>query len=406
MKNEDVFSDMIMVIVIGYHYRRVRLINGSMSEEDRLHLDEDILSYLRSCQSSAAVSRKDIQKQLVAKKKDIKHALKRLVKQNVIAKNGKKYTYIQQQTSSSSSMGSGDIVPIAQRMRTKDDNTHQQLQSESNKNKVDLDDEIKRLEAELAADSSNSESDDDIGDDDYESEVDDDTPNNNKKAISFGEDSIHKYDDGKQTTNSHEADIGGTGVICLSNVANDRIEPLPQSALPQNKRKMLKGIDSVDNDEKYNNKRSKKQKQQEKEEHKVSEGLKHAVQDLLQNYIRPSQIDRPPFYCRVCQHQSSSQSEFDEHRASEFHKVAVKEEQKKTYCKLCRKQLTSVVQMEEHLKSKPHRQKMDYVKNKQRGLIGGRDSGGRGGRGGPWQNGNGRGGGRGMQNGSSRRQWC
>ena len=374
-------------------------------EEDRLSLDEDILSYLRSCQSSA-VSRKDIQKQLAVKKKDIKHVLKRLLKQNVIAKNGKKYTYIEQQ-SSSSSMSSEDIMPIAQRIRTKDDNTHQQLQSESNNNnKVDLDDEIKRLEAELAADdSSNSESDDDI-EDDYESEDADDTSNNKKKAISFGEDSIYKYSDGKQTTNSHEADIGGTGVICLSNVANDRIEPLPQSSLPQNKRKMLKGIDSVDDNEGSNNKRSKKQKQQDKEEHKVSEGLKHAVQDLLQNYIRPSQIDRPPFYCRVCQHQSSSQSEFDEHRASEFHKVAVKEEQKKTYCKLCRKQLTSVVQMEEHLKSKPHRQKMDYVKNKQRGFIGGRDSGGSGrGRGGSWQSSNGRGK-RDMQNDSSRRQWC
>jgi len=383
-----------------------------MSKEDRSSLDGDILSYLRrSCQSSAAaVSRKDIQKQLAVKKKDVKHTLKRLVKQNVIAKNGKKYTYIQPKSSSSSSsiVGSEDIVPIAQRMRTKDDDKHQQLQrGESNNNKVDLDDEIKRLEAELAADnSSNSESDDDIEDDDFES--DDDNTSNNKKTISFGEDSIHKYDNGKQTTNSHEADIGGTGVICLSNVANDRIEPLPQSALPQNKRKMLKGIDSVDDNEgsSSSNKRSKKQKLQDKEEHKVSEGLKHAVQDLLQNYIRPSQIDRPPFYCRVCQHQSSSQSEFDTHRASEFHKVAVKEEQKKTYCKLCRKQLTSVVQMEEHLKSKPHRQKMDYVKNKQRGLIGGRDSGGRGGRGrGGLQSSNGRGG-RGMQNGSSRRQWC
>jgi len=380
-----------------------------MSKEDRSSLDGDILSYLRSCQSSsAAVSRKDIQKQLSVKKKDIKHALKRLVKQNVIAKNGKKYTYNKQQSISSSSMSSEDIMPIAQRMRTKDDNTHQQLQSKPNNSKVDLDDEIKRLEAELAADSSsnNSESDDDIDiiEDDYES--DDANTSNKKKAISFGEDSIHKYGDGKQTTNSHEADIGGTGVICLSNVANDRIEPLPQSALPQNKRKMLKGIDSVDDNEESKNKRSKKQKQQDKEEHKVSEGLKHAVQDLLQNYIRPSQIDRPPFYCRVCQHQSSSQSEFDTHRASEFHKVAVKEEQKKTYCKLCRKQLTSVVQMEEHLKSKPHRQKMDYVKNKQRGLIGGRESGGRGGRGrgGSWQSSNGRG--RGMQNGSSRRQWC
>ena len=42
-------------------------------------------------------------------------------------------------------------------------------------------------------------------------------------------------------------------------------------------------------------------------------------------------------------------------------------EKKATYCKLCRKQLTSIVQMREHLQSKPHRERMDAVKQRQRG---------------------------------------
>ena len=114
--------------------------------------------------------------------------------------------------------------------------------------------------------------------------------------------------------------------------------------------------------------------------------IHHRINNNNQNYVRPSQLERPPYYCRICQHQSQSQSEFEEHRKSEFHIVAMAEEKKLMYCKLCRKQLTSVAQMEEHLKSRPHRERMDFVKRRQRGgsvnggIGGGRNNcGGRGG---------------------------
>ena len=395
----------------------------------------------------------------------MKRSLKRLVKLGVVVKKGKKMyaAYLEKREGNDdddddddegSSIDEGTLeaaddddaandVPMAQRIR--EAHKEQQFISPSiPKKKIYLDDEIARLEAELAADSD--DEDEDIDEKSSgASNSDSDAPNNNysKKAISFGKDSIHEYKEAyeskQHTSKSLNDDIvrDDTGIICLSNLANDRIKPLPQSALPQNKRKVLKGIDSAarhdndDNDDDDGSRRKKKRRknpnakggdseEEEQQQHTVSEGLKSAVSDLLQNYIRPSTIDRPPFYCRVCQHQSTSQSEFTNHRSTQFHVMAVKEEQKKTYCKLCRKQLTSVVQMEEHLKSRPHRDKMDYVKGKQRGLIGGSRNnnsnngfrrndnwgGGRGGRG-SWQqqmsNGRGRGG---KRNDSTGRQWC
>ena len=383
--------------------------NTMSNNKGLLTLEDDIISYLRDCRSGhTTTSRKDIQNQHKDfAKKEVKHALKRLVKRRIINRDGKSYAYIK----NSSKLQQNDIVPIGQRMPTEDD--EQQIGKSYNNEddiklskKMDLDEEIARLEAELAAD--DSDSDDDVSDEDLQdSECDEYTDATNyKKTISFGQDSIHEYAVQSKSQTKHVHDNNSDGIICLSNLANDRIEPLPQSALPQNKRKVLKGIDKDDAGEESMSKKRKKQRKQQDQEHTVSEGLKSAVQDLLQNYVRPSQLDRPPFYCRVCQHQSKSQSEFDTHRQSEFHLVAVKEEKKKTYCKLCRKQLTSVIQMEEHLKSKPHRDRMDYMKGKQRGLIGGgnrlSDGGGRGrGRGSSRQSN-----GRGTKNDSSGRQWC
>ena len=256
---------------------------------------------------------------------------------------------------------------------------------------VDLDDEIARLEAELAADDESDSDDDDMSEEEDEGRG---GVAMNRNAISFGETSVKEYDAGNiHSKRGSDAD----GIICLSNLADDRIAPLPQSALPQNKRRTLK-IDSAGDDAGGPNNRQKRKR--EPEQHAVSEGLRDAVKDLLQNYTPRLQVAGVPFHCRICQRQSSSQEEFDAHRKSDFHKAAVAEERRRTYCKLCRKQLTSVVQMEEHLKSRPHRERMDFVKEKQRG--GSWSGNGRGGRGGgrPTKRG---GGGKGDGSG---RQWC
>ncbi|KAL3782013.1 hypothetical protein ACHAW5_004532 [Stephanodiscus triporus] len=381
-----------------------------MGENNRgRSLKDDILSCLRGS-APAAVTRKEIQKQMnssfnhtltsdALSKKEIKHALKRLVKAGGVIKSGKEYSLISESEgrikTNVEDIDVGDAsdtlyVPIAQRMRkmprrVNDDAEVHKWES----NKTDLDEEIRRLEEDLAADTS--ESDDENDDDDENGEQIENGVESNKMAI-------HENDDSKRNYSQHDTDRieYSDGIICLSNLDNARIEPLPQNALPQNKRRQLKGVDSK--------KRTRlNSSNQPEQQHTISGGLKHAVQDLLQNYVRPSQLDRPPFYCRLCQHQSKSQSEFDSHRASVFHKVAVTEEKKSTYCKLCRKQLTSVIQMEEHLKSRPHRDRMNFVKGKQRGLVGantsvGRD-GGRGGEGFQEQR-------VGAKSDQSGRQWC
>ncbi|KAL7546210.1 hypothetical protein ACHAWF_009550 [Thalassiosira exigua] len=381
--------------------------------------DDAILSYLRGrgqvaegaeeeagavAVPGAGATRKEVRRHLTSSrgdagwtKKDVKRALKRLVKWGALVKRKKAYSAVAVNnmfkdggTEDEIEKGQGQAVPIAQRMKR---SRHRSNDDEDPSKEVelkgaDLDDEIRRLEAELAADSDGS---DNSGDDHDES----DEETERKSSISFGANTVHEIEQHNPQDDS--------GVICLSELAHERIEPLPGSALPQNKRRTLRGVDSGggDDDRPKKKKKRKRKDSEEEPQHDVGEGLKDAVRDLLANYVRPSDIHRPPLYCRVCQHQSTSQEEFEAHRASDFHLAAVKEEKKRTYCGLCRKQLTSVVQMEEHLKSRPHRERMDYVKGKQRGAIG---PGGRGGGRGRGRGGTGRvrGGGRGR----SERQWC
>ena len=348
---------------------------GQNENRERAIKNDMIISCLRDSQL-AALTRREIQKQLFSgvgtdacwSKKDLKHALKRLVKRGFITKAGKEYSLIGRSEGGNKTAvadeDGGDVavtlnyVPIAQRMRKTSQNVDDAGVRCGESNTVDLDEEIRRLEEELAAETTDSDNEDGDNDDDDED---------------IGE----QREDGAESRNMDcKRTESQDGIICLSNLANDRIEPLPQHALPQSKRRQLKGVDSATCSKlaKGSNEPKKRKRPNSSDQNEqqlvVSNGLKHAVQELLQNYVRPSQLDRPPFYCRICQHQSKSQSDFDNHRASEFHKVAVIEEKKSTYCKLCRKQLTSVVQMEEHLKSRTHRDRMAFVKGKQQGSIG------------------------------------
>lgn len=243
----------------------------------------------------------------------------------------------------------------------------------------DIDDEIRRLEAELANDS---ESDSD-SDSDSEESVESQQPQRKKKRIQFGDAVVMNQDEVDEDERRKEEMRNNGGVICISECATEAIVPLPKTALPTSKSKKLK-IDRVDNEAE---KQSKKRKQGQSDDSGMSDGLRDAVKEVLSGY-KPRSSERIPFYCRVCSHQSENEEEFLAHKKSEFHKTAVQVEKKATYCKLCRKQLTSLVQMQEHLDSRPHREKMDEVKARQRGEI-------RGGRGRGGSNGEGRGRGRG-----------
>jgi hypothetical protein len=199
---------------------------------------------------------------------------------------------------------------------------------------VDIDEEIRRLEAELA-------NDDDASDD--ESDSDDDGSRERKDT--FGSEKVHEIEKAEQSGDS-------AAVLCLSTVADERIEPLPAKFLPQNKRRKLRGIDEdADGDSKP-------------KAQKASNGLEEAVKEVLSGYIARSS-ERLPFYCRFCAKQYKDQTEFFEHKNTDFQKTAVEMERKASFCKLCRKQFTSPVQLKEHVSSRPHKERLQMLKSSQ-----------------------------------------
>ena len=230
-----------------------------------------------------------------------------------------------------------DSIPFAERMRRKMNSSISKEKSANKSTKKkrvsfeedeNIDDEIKRLEAELA--------------DESESESDSDDENSKENNV----DNI----DGMEKT-----------VISLSNFVEERIPSLPQSALPlPQKSKRLKVDRDMDNELEALPRKKKSRTQNIK----VNDGLKAAVREVLGNYVARSS-EKLPFYCRVCAKQLSNFDEFREHKQTEMHKIAVREEEKMSYCRLCRKQFTSPAQLKEHLQARPHKQRLANEKAKQ-----------------------------------------
>lgn len=376
-----------------------------MSSNQRRYnsLDEAILSHISR---SKKLPRKKIEQHIKLSysgqwgKREIKRSLKQLVLDEKLCMDDSEQYFVRSSADSSvectpseekmesdddSSEEQKSTVPIAQRMRkqpfdglkaTADTDT---VKKSSISPQVDIDEEIRRLEAELAADS------DSEGEEDGSCQG---SGSENRK-ITFGQNTTYSFAKDRDDSAYETSDLlmDSSGLICLSESASERIEPLPASAMPQISRKPA--IDE---------KKAKKRKRDEKE-HAVNAGLKSAVEDLLSNYKTRSEVEQTPWYCRVCQYQVDGEADFLAHRSSEFHKTAMHEHQKKTYCRMCRKQMTSLVQFQEHLNSKPHREMLARKRAQQQGR-------GRGIGRGYERGGIGRGGGRGRGDASSKRQWC
>jgi hypothetical protein len=258
-------------------------------------------------------SRRELKK--IVQEKHIKSALNNLCERGEIKKEGKKYIRVvisseqattEQCIPSAASVSQKKPIPIAMQMRkeaTKKNSVTIVLPPE------DIDDEIRRLEAELE----NSSSSEGSGDEDDEASDD-------------------------------------AGFLSLSKFAKDRIESLPTTALPMPGR--------------YNSRDG--TKRAKKKTPVVSAGLREAVKEVLDGYKARSS-ERLPFYCRVCAKQYDNETEFFDHRSTQFHKTAVDMEKKASYCKMCRKQLTSPEQMKEHLKSRPHKDRLNNLKDRQGG---------------------------------------
>ena len=425
-----------------------------MSPSSKLDaLKSDIIAILSSCGENKSLKRKKITSKSVKESKlkdldkgEVKKALKELVKSGRVKELGEdggssRYMIFPDEKESESSGGSGDSgsssendsgsssesdsqdkdepLPFAEVMRkragesskTDEKETYGGDDDGSEDEREDIDDEIRRLEAELAA---GSDDDDDSseyseGSDDESIPDDDELGGKSKRKISFGP-STEYTDDRMNNSDDHVPSEGG---IIRSNLEAERIAPLPKSALPQMKRRKLKGIDAdVDGDGEKEKEKKNKRKTSNNDDEDINEGLREAVKEVLSGYEARSH-ERIPFYCRVCSVQSKDMESFLAHKKTDFHKAAVKAERKATYCQACRKQFTSPVQMEEHLNSKRHHERMIYLRSKNQGGRGGGGRGGRGagrfgaGRGRFGRDGRGYGGrGRGNSRARSNRQWC
>ena len=145
----------------------------------------------------------------------------------------------------------------------------------------DIDNEIKRLEAELARDSDSEESSSDDSDDEREANND---SNERRKRTRFGETTILNPHDVENEKLKDEKE----GILSFSQCASDTIVPLPKTALPTSKTKKLK-IDRGDNDTSVSDeKRRKVSRSGETCKPVLSDGLRDAVKEVLSGYVARS----------------------------------------------------------------------------------------------------------------------
>uniref|UniRef100_A0A7S4RE94 U1-type domain-containing protein n=2 Tax=Ditylum brightwellii TaxID=49249 RepID=A0A7S4RE94_9STRA len=248
---------------------------------------------------------------------------------------------------------------------------------------VDVDEEIRKLEEELA-NTSDDDSDSSTDDDDNSSS---EAQHNGRGRVSFGAATLMNRNDSPCSptsmaeTNNTGSDPVENSVICLSTVGNDRIEPLPASALPSNAPRKLKGVDSGGAVTEKSKKKRKKRKSTDTDSDNEEQGtftkrtkdnaeeLRKVAAEKLNEYV-PRSCEKMPFFCRICRVQSANEREFRNHFKTQEHKIAASVHQKATYCKLCRKQLTSVIQMKEHLGSRPHKERLDRMSSRGKGRMG------------------------------------
>lgn len=232
-------------------------------------------------------------------------------------------------------------VPLAQILRERDEKEILEFKNPELKEGVDIDDEIRRLEAELAADDESDYESGDLADEEASTLGRD-------KRISFGTVQVKEIE--SSTPNSRNT-TDDASVVCLSAVAQERIAPLPEKMLPKIKKRSFNG-------------KSDDPPQKPVKKSKVGTGLRDAAKEVLSGYVARSS-ERLPFYCRVCAKQYTNEKEFFQHKSSDFHMTAVQVERKASFCKLCRKQFTSPVQLKEHLSSRPHKERLHHVQNRQ-----------------------------------------
>jgi hypothetical protein len=144
----------------------------------------------------------------------------------------------------------------------------------------DIDNEIKRLEAELARDSDSEESSSDDSDDEREANND---SNERRKRTRFGETTILNPHDVENEKLKDEKE----GILSFSQCASETIVPLSKTALPTSKIKKVK-IDRGDDPSVSDRKRRKVSRSGETCKPVLSDGLRDAVKEVLSGYVARS----------------------------------------------------------------------------------------------------------------------
>lgn len=243
------------------------------------------------------------------------------------------------------------MLPIGLRLRKK-------LQAETvpkPKSKVSLlslDEQIALLQQrneQSASDSDDDSSEDSVAVD----EPDSDTPNSDGKAVS----------NGCKVVRDKEGNI----VKIVSSIdEEERIKPLPAQYLPAARCNTSNASEEKDG---KTRKRKIRFAEEPTPEQVAISGMEKTVREMLSHYEPVSQ-DRKPFYCRVCSHQASSLEDFEAHKKTEFHAVAVRLERSRSYCKHCEKQFTSPDQLRGHVEGKAHKERVARMAARKRGNYG------------------------------------
>ena len=131
----------------------------------------------------------------------------------------------------------------------------------------------------------------------------------------------------------HELDGSGNVVRMVSSLSNERIAPLPKSMLPSSdcgpgskiKQKSAappkkRAIRFADEGEDASSS-SKRTKSSSSSSSSALNGMEATIKDMLRDY-KPTSSEKKPFWCRICRFQGTTEKDFKEHRASEFHVTA------------------------------------------------------------------------------------
>ena len=202
-----------------------------------------------------------------------------------------------------------------------------------------LDERIALLEAELARESSDSDSD---GSDDDDSN--DDSGDVKPKKVARG---------------------------VLASLVDDRIPPLPAHLLPQAppKKRHFDGPPPRTKPGTPDAAFARASPAQLQQAHRLVDAC--AASEKVKREL----------YCRLCAFQGADLADLERHRRSDLHLLATRVWRDRSYCKLCRVQTTSPNELAVHLKCKKHKERLAEVEGRGRGGGRGRGRGrGRGGR--------------------------